>query len=639
MNAKIPLEPSNAITVAENAEGFQMLNFARSLVLLLLLTSLTAPAAEYAYVGNRNYTTLGRNAVMVVDTANNAIVQTIPMNAWPWRNTVNSALGVVYVTIFDGLPLRPGRVFVINGITNELSAIITGVGSNPSSPVVNSAGTRLYTANEDHTVSVIDTASNSVVATIPAVSTAMDINPAGTQLYIIQGQTSLRIFDTTSLTEVGTPIPLCGSAVDIAFKPSGDFVYVTCLAGQLLVINTATQQVVATIQITESDDSGVPQNVILHPSGAYAYVKTRGNANGQFVVVDTASMAVIARTQLPANSQAMAINTEGTRVYVTDNGGGGPAAHNPEVTVIDTVSYAVVATVPAPASPDGSDAAFDVAVLPTPPSLAFCPAGNVRTKPNSLYLQNSEQQVVTDNSTGLMWRKCSEGQAGSSCTGSASLLNWTQALTGAAASSFAGYTDWRLPNVKELASLIEPACYAPSINRSIFPATPSAAFWSSTTFAAAPGEAWKVEFNYAFNANYDDYKTESHYVRLVRGGMPLDNFDHQADSTPDAFGFSAQTNSALATVVTSNSITIAGLTTVTGIATTQAFNAQYSVNGGPFTATPGAISNGDTARVRLTSSASANTTRSATLTIGGVLGVFQVTTGTLPDPIFNGNFE
>ena len=94
--------------------------------------------------------------------------------------------------------------------------------------------------------------------------------------------------------------------------------------------------------------------------------------------------------------------------------------------------------------------------------------------------------TVSDNNTKLMWKKCSQGQtfSGGTCTGSAITMNWKEALVSAKtindASDFATYKDWRVPNIKELNSLVSLKCYNPSINASVFPNTPSSSFWSSS---------------------------------------------------------------------------------------------------------------------------------------------------------------
>jgi hypothetical protein len=127
--------------------------------------------------------------------------------------------------------------------------------------------------------------------------------------------------------------------------------------------------------------------------------------------------------------------------------------------------------------------------------------------------------TVTHKKTGLMWMKCPLGQSGPDCaTGSADTYTWEQALETADGHSFAGYSDWRLPNVKELRSIVEQRCYGPAINLSVFPATPGSYFWSSSPNASNSGYAWHVYFDYG----YDDYSYSRGHallVRLVRSGQ------------------------------------------------------------------------------------------------------------------------
>ncbi|CAK0745438.1 List-Bact-rpt repeat protein [Gammaproteobacteria bacterium] len=124
--------------------------------------------------------------------------------------------------------------------------------------------------------------------------------------------------------------------------------------------------------------------------------------------------------------------------------------------------------------------------------------------------------TVTDNSTGLMWAQCSEGQSGSGCVGDASSMSWGDALTAAKNSRLGGYSDWRLPNIKELLSIVDYSVYGPSIDRAIFPNTPSSSFWSSAPHASTSVYAWIVSFFNGYARNYS--RSSGFAVRLARGG-------------------------------------------------------------------------------------------------------------------------
>ena len=154
-----------------------------------------------------------------------------------------------------------------------------------------------------------------------------------------------------------------------------------------------------------------------------------------------------------------------------------------------------------------------------------CPAGNPRVAPDSRYSITEPvagEQVVTDLATGLMWKRCSEGQSGATCTSTATTHTWTAAIGLANTSGHAGFTDWRLPNVEELYSLVEAGCSGPAINAVAFPATVQSFYWSSTTWTPNVSNAWTVVFGDGFLIASS--KNGSQRVRLVRGGQSLDSF-------------------------------------------------------------------------------------------------------------------
>jgi hypothetical protein len=132
---------------------------------------------------------------------------------------------------------------------------------------------------------------------------------------------------------------------------------------------------------------------------------------------------------------------------------------------------------------------------------------------NNVFVENSDGTISQTN-TGLMWAKCSEGQSGDTCTGTATTLTWALALTTADSANLAGYSDWRLPNIKELQALIDYERAGNSkLNPLYFPNTPAAAFWSSTPFALYARYAWYL---YADGYLGTQFRTKSFHVRLVR---------------------------------------------------------------------------------------------------------------------------
>jgi hypothetical protein len=103
------------------------------------------------------------------------------------------------------------------------------------------------------------------------------------------------------------------------------------------------------------------------------------------------------------------------------------------------------------------------------------------------------------------------------------------------------------------------------------------------------------------------------------------------DTTPNAFTFTNQSDSALSASITSNEITVSGINAAAPIAIT---GGEYSIEGGAFTAAAGTVSNNQKVRVRLTTSGQFSTPMSAVLTVGGVSVTFTATTlaaDTTPD--------
>ncbi|MEI6745588.1 MAG: DUF1566 domain-containing protein [Methylococcaceae bacterium] len=141
------------------------------------------------------------------------------------------------------------------------------------------------------------------------------------------------------------------------------------------------------------------------------------------------------------------------------------------------------------------------------------------TTPTNRFTVNNNG-TVSDTKTGLMWKKCSEGQSGTDCSGgSATTYTWQLALQQAQTinngGGFAGYSDWRVPNVKELVSITEKQCTEPAINLTVFPNTPSNWFWSSSPTASHSDGAWYVTTTDGYSSYYG--KSYSSNVRLVRG--------------------------------------------------------------------------------------------------------------------------
>ena len=208
---------------------------------------------------------------------------------------------------------------------------------------------------------------------------------------------------------------------------------------------------------------------------------------------------------------------------------------------------------------DNSDGAAFTTWPDTGLTTCYDSAGNILdpcpTKDEPFYGQDAQNQgpsrsytvlgggiMVRDNITGLIWERkqnkddtkdytnphdtdntytwCNtnsntNGGSQGSC-GTNDTEDFINALNNA---SFGGYSDWRLPTLKELATLTDYTRYAPAINTTVFPATASYnwSYWTATTNAANAGGAWYINTYYGYD--YISGKGGLYHVRAVRGGQ------------------------------------------------------------------------------------------------------------------------
>ena len=147
---------------------------------------------------------------------------------------------------------------------------------------------------------------------------------------------------------------------------------------------------------------------------------------------------------------------------------------------------------------------------------------------NSRYTDHADG-TISDAQTGLMWMQCTYGQVYDSTSkdcssGSAESADWQQAFANAAESNAHGgsygYNDWRLPNVKELGSIVDFGSHSPAINQSIFPNTiVDRPYWTSTPFRADDSQALAIHFSAGDYLARARNTTAATYLRLVRDNI------------------------------------------------------------------------------------------------------------------------
>lgn len=155
---------------------------------------------------------------------------------------------------------------------------------------------------------------------------------------------------------------------------------------------------------------------------------------------------------------------------------------------------------------------------------AACNLNIPLTRPNLRYQVVADGSEVKDTATVLTWQRCVVGMkwdiTSNNCIGDARALTWQEALEEARKASTApNASAWRVPNYKELHSLVERACANPAINASMFPATPLDFSWSSSVYSlggtSKTNRWWSVHFGDG-SGNKPIPIVTSGSVRLVR---------------------------------------------------------------------------------------------------------------------------
>jgi hypothetical protein len=133
--------------------------------------------------------------------------------------------------------------------------------------------------------------------------------------------------------------------------------------------------------------------------------------------------------------------------------------------------------------------------------------------------------TVTDTGSKLMWMRCSVGQRWQAgrCIGTAGAMSWADAQRHADRINVDGaafYNDWRLPSLRELATITARECSKPRTNPAVFPGTALAAYWSATPRpgAADAGPARVFALDFGVEGVMAAGPDEQHRLRLVRVG-------------------------------------------------------------------------------------------------------------------------
>ena len=240
----------------------------------------------FAYV-----TAAGASQVVVIDTATQSVVQTVPTGTV--RGVAVSADGTrLYVA--NG---SAGNVLVyaIGATTGQLSQTATINGLNgPQGVAVSPDGSRLYVANFGaNSISVINTATNAVVATVPAGNGPLNVavSPDGTRVYATNlGSNSVSVINTTNNSVVAT-VPVGSGPDGVVVSPDGRFFFVASSN-----VNTVSVfDAITNTQIASSPfaGGGVTRGLAVSPDGRFLYASNQGGNTLSAFAIDPLTGALV----------------------------------------------------------------------------------------------------------------------------------------------------------------------------------------------------------------------------------------------------------------------------------------------------------------------------------------------------------
>src|SRR5882757_6063565 len=279
------------------------------------------------------------------------------------RRVVYTALGVTVVVtmaLVAAAIVGTGPSTAVHPTPALISTITAG--AHPTAAALSPSGRQLYVSSigiyqgGNGTVSVIDTVSNTVTASIVVARAphGLVVTPDGRSIYVTSADTgpltgnSVSVIDTTSNTVTAT-IPVGRLPGGVAISPDGRFAYVTSINdGNMSVISTDTNIVLGTILVGRA-----PNSVAVSPDGTHAYVTLTGGPDAPgdtLAVIDIARHTATSAITVASAPSSVTVSPDGRFAYV---GSIGPDQAHPQHTlsVIDTATNEVAATIPTGQNP------------------------------------------------------------------------------------------------------------------------------------------------------------------------------------------------------------------------------------------------------------------------------------------------
>ncbi len=224
-------------------------------------------------------------------------------------------------------------VSVINTVTNAILATVPlGYGGSPLNVFASKDGTKVFVSIDNDSVKVINTLNNKVVSTLSSVRLSFGFvaSPDGTRLYIAGSQgDSMLVLNT--LTNKKIKMIKMGFVQDMCISPDGGKIYITDNSNNsVYVFSTATNTIIDTISV------GVPNGIAISPNGSIVYVTNF--YNNSVTVINAISNTVTSTIKVGLQPYGVCVSPDGNTLYVANNS-------DSTVSVINTSTNAVIKTI------------------------------------------------------------------------------------------------------------------------------------------------------------------------------------------------------------------------------------------------------------------------------------------------------
>jgi uncharacterized repeat protein (TIGR02543 family) len=286
-----------------------------------------SPDGRKAYVSSQAWLGTLSPMVYVIDVLTHSVIDSISVGAYPLGTALLPNGSKLYVAAYTGpVPGGAPGISVIDTASKEVTPI--AFGSFPFAVAAHPDSSKVYVTDyDDNTVTVIDTASQTISQTITVGEWpgGIAVHPDGTRVYVVnEGSQNISVIDTSS-NNVTDTIPLSGEPDQVAFNPSGTRAYVTSWQGGVWVIDTVLRSVIANIDVGLTDGGGVD----VSPDGAFVYVTTNyyddmkeKGVNEGVKVIDAATNTVIKKIKLAGQPYSMGKFIGGPQFHMTVNTSG-----------------------------------------------------------------------------------------------------------------------------------------------------------------------------------------------------------------------------------------------------------------------------------------------------------------------------